>query len=112
MWATEQETTERFYAETCDRKPADPGDVRFEFSECGIDPDDGMPNGDDERPYYLEMIDDTGTVIERHHFVSAWERSNMVEGYRYCQAVPFEEEFAPFGPAWQREQMERGGAFA
>lgn len=110
MWASEQEAVERFFAETCARKPADPGDVRFEFSECGTDPETGEPNGDEERPFYCEVVDDTGTVVERHHFATAWERGNMVEAWRYAQAVPFEEEFAPFGPAWQREQAARFGA--
>lgn len=107
MWASELEKELRFQGETVPRLPADKGDVRFEFSECGTDPETGEPNGDDERPFYCEVIDDTGQVIERHHFVSAWERSNMVEAFRYTQAVPFEEEFAPFGPAWEREQAER-----
>lgn len=108
MWASHDEIDARFFATTLARKPADPGDVRFEFSECGVDPETGDPDGDDERPYYLEVVNEDGEVVERHHFYTSTERSNMVEAFRYSQAVPFEEEFAPFGPAWQREQEERG----
>ena len=106
LWATDAEAREHFHATTCERRPADPGDIRFEQGEFR----DGM----EETPFWLEMIDDTGTVIETHFFGSSYERGSMVVGFRESQARrseadrlgkhPLELEFEPFGPAWQREQ--------
>jgi hypothetical protein len=103
MWATEQESRDRFDAETCERRPADPGDVRFEHGMF----EDGM----EETPFWLDMIDDTGTIVERHFFATKDEVWSLISSHRYAQNVPFEEEFAPFGPTWQREQAERGGVY-
>jgi hypothetical protein len=100
MWATADERDSKFRGETLERRPADPGDVRFEYRD-----------GHEDAPYALDVIDDKGEIIEVHFFMTAWERGNMIEAHRYAQSVPFEEEFAPFGPAWQREQEERGGVF-
>ena len=96
-WATENEIRERFLATTCEFVPADPGDTRFEVGE--------FEGGMEETPYWLRMIDDQGEQIEMHFFATPVERSEMIASFRYSQAVPFEEEFAPFGPAWEREQV-------
>jgi hypothetical protein len=78
-------------------EPAEPGDTRFELYELE----------DEEHPVLVLSVDDQGNVYERNVFATRSEAFDMIEAFRYCQAVPFEEEFAPFGPAWEREQLER-----
>jgi hypothetical protein len=110
MWATADERDSKFRDETLERRPADPGDVRFEYRD-----------GHEDAPYALDVIDDKGEIIEVHFFITAYERGNMIAAWRESQSRreeadrlglhPLEIEFAPFGPAWQREQEERGGVF-
>lgn len=108
-WATCDEMDARFRAETCEHRPADKGDTRFEIIEIR----DGM----EETPILVESIDDTGTVYQRDFYATRSEAFDMIEAHREaqsrraeaerCGAHPLEIEFAPFGPAWMREQEER-----
>lgn len=112
MWASPMEQDERFLDETLEKHlPADPGDVRFELGMA----EDGM----EETPFWLKMIDDTGTVVERHWFATSGERYSLIDAHRDAQARraeadrlglhPLAIEFAPYGEAWVREQEERFG---
>jgi hypothetical protein len=113
MWASAQEAAERFLAETCEAKPADKDDIRFEHGVFA----DGM----EETPFWLHLIDDTGTIVERHVFATEAEVWSLIESFRYAQARreeaarlgvhPLEIEFAPFGPAWLAEQEDRRRGF-
>lgn len=93
--------------------PADSGDIRFEVTE--------LTEGMEETPFRVELVDDTGQVIETHWFATSYEVGSMVGAFREAQARreeadrlgvhPLEIEFAPFGPAWQAEQEERRRGF-
>lgn len=107
IWASQEEIEVLRREETLGRKPADPGDVRFEHGTL----DDGSG--------WLHMIDDRGEIVETHFFDRAQDMWPMVEAHREAQARheeadrlgvhPLELAFAPFGPEWQREQEERRG---
>jgi hypothetical protein len=85
-------------------RPAEPGDVRFEI---GPQDEDGYCT--------VLWIDDKGVIVEQDY---TREPHAIVEGFRMMQernaeaerlgVHPLEIEYAPFGPAWQREQRERG----
>lgn len=109
-WATDEEKNEHFRATTCERPPADKGDTRFEHGVSGTDEHDTTSRylGNEEAPYWVESIDDTGTVYRVDFFATQAEVFDMIEAFRYSQGTTLEEEFAPFGPAWQREQEGRG----
>lgn len=100
MSATEQEIRDRFLAETCERKPAEPGDIRFEHGMF----EDGM----EETPFWVEAIDDCGNIVERNYLATEHEVWNLIESFRECQGTTLEERLAPFGIEWQRERASEG----
>ena len=108
-WASEQEKVEQFHAETCEHRPADPGDFRFEIIDLQEEAaKEGYSAMEDCPAIDVKMIDDKGEVV-RHDRV--WTRSDafdMVEAFRETQDTTLEERLAPFGPEWEREQIERG----
>jgi hypothetical protein len=110
MWASDTEKQQHFRDTTCERKPADKDDIRFETTH--------LTDGMEETPFMVEVIDDTGTVVRTDFYSSMEEVYSMVNAHREAQVRreeadrlgvhPLEIEFAPFGPAWQREREEGG----
>ncbi len=79
-------------------RAAEDEDCRFEIIEIQ-EPDfiDGQ--------FLLRRIDiATGAIVESH---TCRDPYSDIEAYRLSQGESFEQRYAPFGPAWEREQEER-----
>jgi len=77
---------------------ADEDEYRFEIDR---NPEPDFP-GD---LYFVRRIHvGTGAIVESF---STDDPYAAVEAFRICQATPFEERHAPFGPEWEREQEAR-----
>ena len=89
-------------------RPADKGDFRFEITDLAEEAwKDGVSAFEDMPAIQVLMIDDQGQVVREDRVWTKSDAFDMVGAFRESQNTTFEEEFAPFGPAWEREQMER-----
>lgn len=113
MWASEQEAQDRFLATT--------------FATYDFRVRDEWDNGEFMTGATVDLIE-RGTVVHTEPFVASSEDApgegfsaygNGRDNHALTQALsyawawveasesPFEERFAPFGPEWEREQMEQ-----
>ena len=106
MWATTEERDAEFAAAV--------SDIRIDITVA----EEGM----EETPYIVTESDIAGNVIDRcfyafkeeayqHRIAHRESESRHAEAER-LGIHPLEIEFAPFGPAWQREQDQRRGVAA